>query len=229
MAPLHLPLWQLSTFRPVEWHWTSDSPSTSDEPQRRKQRSPGRARRYTGRVARHVTPCPSTSVCCGLTVSSTASWFSFYSCALSPCFLVLVLGGGQVLFFFSPMRLYFSSFLSLLSLQLLSLTADASWHLSFVLVFVTRTRNEFLLSSSLRRIDVSPRAFKKHAQLFDAVKNSEDGTYKVTEHFAEWSMSDRTNSEWVSHMPFRLPSLNARWRSSTRERGAQSLSNASAK
>ncbi|XP_037641556.1 thyroid hormone receptor-associated protein 3 isoform X2 [Sebastes umbrosus] len=29
-----------------------------------------------------------------------------------------------------------------------------------------------------RRIDVSPRAFKKHSQLFEAVKSSEDGTYK---------------------------------------------------
>ncbi|XP_068180115.1 thyroid hormone receptor-associated protein 3 isoform X2 [Antennarius striatus] len=29
-----------------------------------------------------------------------------------------------------------------------------------------------------RRIDVSPRAFKKHAQLFEAMKSSEDGTYK---------------------------------------------------
>lgn len=35
-----------------------------------------------------------------------------------------------------------------------------------------------------RRIDVSPRAFKKHSQLFEAMKSSEDGTYKVTEHFA---------------------------------------------
>lgn len=35
-----------------------------------------------------------------------------------------------------------------------------------------------------RRIDVSPRAFKKHSQLFEAVKSSEEGTYKVTEHFA---------------------------------------------
>ncbi|KAK1894853.1 Thyroid hormone receptor-associated protein 3, partial [Dissostichus eleginoides] len=29
-----------------------------------------------------------------------------------------------------------------------------------------------------RRIDVSPRAFKKHSQLFEAMKSSEDGTYK---------------------------------------------------
>ncbi|XP_040020171.2 uncharacterized protein thrap3a isoform X3 [Gasterosteus aculeatus] len=29
-----------------------------------------------------------------------------------------------------------------------------------------------------RRIDVSPRAFQKHSQLFEAMKNSEDGTYK---------------------------------------------------
>lgn len=35
-----------------------------------------------------------------------------------------------------------------------------------------------------RRIDVSPRAFKKHSQLFEAMKSSEDGSYKVTEHFA---------------------------------------------
>lgn len=138
--------------------------------------------------------------------------------------LALFFGSGawwwSGIVFFSPMLFYFSSFLSLLSLQLQSPVADGWRVLTPVLCsgFVTRTRNDFLLSSSLRRIDVSPRAFKKHAQLFDAVKNSEDGTYKVTEHFAEWSMSDRTNSEWVSHMPFRLPSLNARWRSSTRER-----------
>lgn len=138
--------------------------------------------------------------------------------------LALFFGSGawwwSGIVFFSPMLFYFSSFLSLLSLQLLSPVAHGWRVLTPVLCsgFVTRTRNDFLLSSSLRRIDVSPRAFKKHAQLFDAVKNSEDGTYKVTEHFAEWSMSDRTNSEWVSHMPFRPPSLNARWRSSTRER-----------
>lgn len=35
-----------------------------------------------------------------------------------------------------------------------------------------------------RRIDVSPSAFKKHSQLFEAMKSSEDGTYKVTQHFA---------------------------------------------
>ncbi|KAM8870977.1 thyroid hormone receptor-associated protein 3 isoform 2-T2 [Spinachia spinachia] len=29
-----------------------------------------------------------------------------------------------------------------------------------------------------RRIDVSPRAFQKHSQVFEAMKNSEDGTYK---------------------------------------------------
>lgn len=35
-----------------------------------------------------------------------------------------------------------------------------------------------------RRIDVSPRAFKKHSQLFEAVKSSEDDAYKVTERSA---------------------------------------------
>lgn len=35
-----------------------------------------------------------------------------------------------------------------------------------------------------RRIDVSPSAFKKHSQLFEAMKSSEEGTYKVTEYFA---------------------------------------------
>lgn len=56
------------------------------------------------------------------------------------------------------------------------------WCLCFALVFCAC--NNFVLLC-LRRIDVSPRAFKKHSQLFEAVKNSEDGTYKVTEHFAE--------------------------------------------
>lgn len=50
-------------------------------------------------------------------------------------------------------------------------------HLVFVCVCVC-------LSLFHRRIDVSPRAFKKHSQLFEAMKSSEDGTYKVTEHFA---------------------------------------------
>lgn len=56
---------------------------------------------------------------------------------------------------------------------------------------------------SHRRIDVSPRAFKKHSQLFEAMKSSEDGTYKVTEHFAVWSMLEKqtTASEWASQMP----------------------------
>uniref|UniRef100_A0A674MWM7 Thyroid hormone receptor associated protein 3 n=1 Tax=Takifugu rubripes TaxID=31033 RepID=A0A674MWM7_TAKRU len=36
-----------------------------------------------------------------------------------------------------------------------------------------------------RRIDVSPRAFKKHSQLFEAVKSSEDDPYKVTERSAK--------------------------------------------
>lgn len=38
---------------------------------------------------------------------------------------------------------------------------------------------------SYRRIDISPSAFKKHSQLFEAMKSSEDGTYKVTEHFTD--------------------------------------------
>lgn len=37
---------------------------------------------------------------------------------------------------------------------------------------------------SHRRIDVSTSAFKKHSQLFEAMKSTEEGTYKVTEHFA---------------------------------------------
>lgn len=44
---------------------------------------------------------------------------------------------------------------------------------------------------SYRRIDVSPRAFKKHSQLFEAMKSSEDGTNKVTEHFAICSMLEK--------------------------------------
>lgn len=40
------------------------------------------------------------------------------------------------------------------------------------------------VSSPPRIIDVSPSAFRKHPQLFEAMKSSEDGTYKVTEHFA---------------------------------------------
>lgn len=44
---------------------------------------------------------------------------------------------------------------------------------------------------SHRRIDLSPSAFKKHPQLFEAMKSSEDGTYKVTEHFAVWDLLEK--------------------------------------
>lgn len=67
----------------------------------------------------------------------------------------------------------------------------------FCSVFLFCAYNNFVLLC-LRRIDVSPRAFKKHSQLFEAVKNSEDGTYKVTEHFAEWSILEKqTANEWA--------------------------------
>lgn len=50
-----------------------------------------------------------------------------------------------------------------------------------------------------RRIDVSPRAFKKHSQLFEAMKSSEDDAYKVTEHSAVWSMLEA--HKWPSQRP----------------------------
>lgn len=41
------------------------------------------------------------------------------------------------------------------------------------------------LSSSLRRIDVSPSAFKRHSHLFEEM---EETSYKVTRHFEIWSI-----------------------------------------
>lgn len=175
--------WQPSTFRLVVWHWTSDSLSTSDKLQRRRQWSQGRAQRYTGTVTHLVTP---TSLVC----SSLA--FTVFGCCCA--------------WWWSE---YFSLHLTFVVIVFAAAVAHSCRVLTRVLCssFLTCTRNDFPLSSTLRRIDVSPRAFKKHAQLFEAVKNSEDGTYKVTEHFAESSLSDRTKSEWVSQCLLDCPLL----------------------
>lgn len=211
-------VWQLSTSRPVERHWTSDSPPTSDKPQRRKQWSPGRARRYTGTAAQRVAP--TTSLCCV---------FFFYSSALSPCFCSCAWWwSGAGIFFFTRTFLFLLTFV----VVVFAAAVAHGWRVpTHVLCFTfdTCAHNDFLLSSSLRRIDVSPRAFKKHAQLFEAVKNSEDGTYKVTEYFGEWSMLERTNSEWVSQCLLDCPLLTRVGVPRREKRDAQSLSNASAK
>lgn len=83
--------------------------------------------------------------------------------------LVHMLGGGVVL-------LCFLSFLCCFSGSVLFF-----WVVVKACVKTYLTLTVFL---SRRRIDVSPSAFRKHPQLFEAMKSSEDGTYKVTEHFA---------------------------------------------
>lgn len=68
----------------------------------------------------------------------------------------------------------------LFSLQRLPCGPRFVWHLQsdFCAIFILTV---FLCR---RRIDVSPRAFKKHSQLFEAMKSSEEDAYKVTEHSA---------------------------------------------
>lgn len=76
-----------------------------------------------------------------------------------------------------------------------------------------------------RRIDVSPRAFKKHSQLFEAMKSSEDDAYKVTEHSAVWSMLEA--HEWPSQRPLELHFVKSLWFSL--KRGSKCLRSAKAK
>lgn len=93
-----------------------------------------------------------------------------------------MLGGGQ---FYFPTNFVFSFFLFYVVCAVHVAHSLSFWHLCRV-VPVPCVFNYLVLTVFLshRRIDVSPRAFKKHSQLFEAMKSSEDGTYKVTEHFA---------------------------------------------
>lgn len=91
-----------------------------------------------------------------------------------------MLGGGQ---FYFPTIFSFVCFVSSLRFNVAHSLLFWPLHLGpcTVCAFNHLVLTVFL---SHRRIDVSPRAFKKHSQLFEAMKSSEDGTYKVTEHFA---------------------------------------------
>lgn len=93
-----------------------------------------------------------------------------------------MLGGGQ---FYFPTNFSFLFFCFMSSLQFNVCVTVCCFGTSAA-VPVPYAFNYLVLNVFLshRRIDVSPRAFKKHSQLFEAMKSSEDGTYKVTEHFA---------------------------------------------
>lgn len=129
-------------------------------------------------------------------------YFSHLSYLKSTIYLglfVLMLGGGQF-YFPTNFSLLFSVLCCLCSPVKLTVVLAPAPSFSVKCAF-----NHLVLTVSLfrRRIDVSPRAFMKHSQLFEAMKSSEDGTYKVTEHFAVWSMLERqtTANQCASQMP----------------------------
>lgn len=103
--------------------------------------------------------------------------FRYFSCLCLLCFIIPTL------------RLVFSPGFCFL----LSCLASAEPLLYRVCVF------SLTLFLCHRRIDVSPRAFKKHSQLFEAVKSSEDDAYKVTERSAVWSLLEA--HEWPNQRP----------------------------
>lgn len=149
----------------------------------------------------------SPSVCCGFTSSfKQLSGISlFFPTWKSTAYLVLFFSHGWWRSVLLSHQISFSFFLFHVvfavqcSSQLVVL-APVPWFLSFLAMWVHLVLTVFLCH---RRIDVSPRAFKKHSQLFEAVKSSEDGTYKVTENFAVWSMLEKqtAENEWASQMP----------------------------
>lgn len=142
----------------------------------------------------------SPSVCCGFTSSfNKLSGISlFFPTWKSTNFLglfVLMLGGGQFCFFSANLSVFFPHCFCSSTEHTVVL---APVHVSFFCYYVV-----FTVFLCHRIIDVSPRAFKKHSQVFEAMKSSEDGTYKVTEHFAVWSMLEKQTAanEWESQMP----------------------------
>lgn len=141
----------------------------------------------------------SPSVCCGFTSS-----FNSFQVFLSPflpenqqtILAYLFSCSVEVSFIFPPVFLFFFCFMLCLLFNVSHMFVF--WHLYYLNCFFFLT--VFL---SHRRIDVSPSAFKKHSQLFEAMKSSEEGTYKVTEYFAVWSMLEKqtTANQSASQMP----------------------------
>lgn len=141
----------------------------------------------------------SPSVCCGFTSS-----FNSFQVFLSPflpenqqtILAYLFSCSVEVSFIFPPVFLLFFCFMLCLLFSVCH-SLFSSYTCTILILFF------LIVFLSCRRIDVSPSAFKKHSQLFEAMKSSEEGTYKVTEYFAVWSMLEKqtTAIQWASQMP----------------------------